>query len=103
MSDTRRVKLETSHFGYSHDFLSQKKWWGQILANLTFKIPNQHISANRVQQKFSLGLGAVPTPNLAVYSQVSIKRAAPLSTYICQVSKCLSPDKMWVFFDPNMY
>ena len=39
MPKTSFLELETSNFGYSHGFSSQKKWWGQILAKLTFKIP----------------------------------------------------------------
>ena len=102
MPETLFLELDTSNFGYSHGFLSQEKWWGQILAKLTFEIPNRHIF-ELIQSSKSLGLGTVPTtPIDFTYSQVSIKQAARLTTYICQVSKCLSPDKMRVFFDPNM-
>jgi hypothetical protein len=38
------LELETSNFGYSHVFLSQKKSWGQILPDWTFKIKKPHIS-----------------------------------------------------------
>ena len=73
MPKTVLLELETSNFGYNQGFLSQEKWWGQILANLTFEIPNQHISANIAWQKFSLGLGTVRTPNLAVCGRILMK------------------------------
>ena len=38
------LELETSKFGYSHVFLSQEKWEGQILPNLMFRIQKRHLS-----------------------------------------------------------
>ena len=71
MPKTLFLELQTSNFGYSHVFLSQEKWWGQILPKLTFKNWKRHISANIGQQKFSLG--TVPTPNLAVCGRILMK------------------------------
>ena len=43
MPKTMFLELETSNLGYSRGFLSQEKWWGQILAKLTFKNRKRHI------------------------------------------------------------
>ena len=73
-------ELETSNFGSSHVFLSQKKWQGQILPNLIFRVHKWHILGTipgKIHEKSGYFLG-----KLSITGQVS---------GCARLSKCMQP------------